>query len=204
MVHVETNSVHDTIPASSVESGEVLVNRFRPLLVLIALALALGACSARMSDHRPDAQSFPASPAIGSRSLVDGISASPTPPVIATPRWASQRSEVGGLPVPRGWKLIQRHQDGYSLEVAYAAPKSVSHEQVFQWYLAHVSQEKNWGDWRPCFPAGNGGGDDEFGRKAWWAFRNPRNHEHVIEVWIVATTEGGLQVQLTRGLEFCD
>jgi len=174
-------------------------------LILVLATLAFGACSSHRTKPAA-ARTAPATsplPAPFTPAAKDGTIdySTPKPPKIAMPRWNADRSDIGGFPFPRGWYATEPFRKGYERSEGYAAPNGVTLEQLFIWYLARVPQNRSWGEWTPCFPAGNGGGLDQYGRQAWWAFHNPRNPDHVITVDMGQTENGEVELIIARSID---
>jgi hypothetical protein len=96
------------------------------------------------------------------------------------PRWESVRTDVGGLPVPKGWKLVQREVHGYQIDEQYESPRGVDVGEFIAWYRQRVPFDKPWGGWKPCYigTGANAHGIDT------WAFSNPEHPDHVIQMQV--------------------
>jgi hypothetical protein len=101
------------------------------------------------------------------------------------PRWESVRTDVGGLPVPKGWKLVQREVHGYQIDETYQSPNGVDPGATMAWYRRRVPFDEPWGGWTPC---GIGTGANSPGIDT-WAFRNPEHTDHVIQMEIGYTDQ---------------
>ena len=118
------------------------------------------------------------------------------------PRWPSVRSRLGGLPVPRGWRLIERETEGYRLYEVYESPKGVTYEQAVVWYLVRFPEGKAWGGWRACLGIGGSGDAGLYAQPENWAWRNPRNH-HLLQIGVGGSNSTRVTVGLSRS-EFGD
>lgn len=164
------------------------MGKFRPLI----LVLALGACtSSALSANKPKAPTSVAptpTPTLIVETTDPGDGPWEIPSVtstkVDTPHWPSVHSHVGGLPVPQGWKLIERKADGYLLDETYESPDGVSYEQVLLWYLARFHWGKTWGGWTSCFGLDANGDAGMYEEPEWWAWRNPKNTDHMIQLFL--------------------
>jgi hypothetical protein len=171
----------------------------RTILLLAGLAIGLAACT----HHAPAAtKPTPAMPTMPApRKMVEGTGDEPdfTPLRAATPRWASVRSDVGGLPVPRGWRLVERKSSGYVLDETYVSPVGVTLDEAVAWYLALFPEGKTWGGWIYCRGIAGSGDAGWYVEPENWAWRSPTNADHLIQIGLRGEPkQGPVSVNLYR------
>ena len=79
---------------------------------------------------------------------------------------------------------------GYRLDETYESPDGVTYEQVLVWYLARFPSGKTWGGWTSCFGLDANGDAGMYAEPEWWAWRNPKNTEHMIQLFLGGSQRG--------------